>query len=94
MAPGPCSTSPTPWSIISRFVPAAAYFRKAFIYGRSGHRYSSVVTSRPLRHAERMHVFRDTVASAGLSRTESGYLFALLAAGVTCYEAGWHTCWR
>jgi glycosyltransferase involved in cell wall biosynthesis len=70
---------------------AGVYFRKAFIYGRSGYRYSSIVTTRPLRTAERMHIFQDTIAASSLSPTETGYLFALLVAGVACYEAGWLT---
>lgn len=68
---------------------AGVYFRKAFIYGRSAHRYSSIVAARPLRNAERMYIFRDTIAASGLSRTETGYLFVLLVAGVACYEVGW-----
>lgn len=70
---------------------ASTYFHKAFIYGGSGYRYSSMVASRPLRHAERMHIFRDTVAACGLSWMESAYLFAMLGIGVACFEAGWRS---
>lgn len=70
---------------------ASTYFRKAFIYGRSGYRYSSMVASRPLRHAERMHIFRNTVDACGLSRAEAAYLFALLGIGVACFGCGWRS---
>lgn len=68
---------------------AADYFRKAYLYGRSARRYASIVPARPLRNGERLRIFRDTVVASGLSRVEAAYLFALLVAGVACYNGGW-----
>ena len=68
---------------------AAVYFRKAYLYGRSARRYASIVPARPLRNAERLRIFRDTVAASGLSGREAAYLLALLIAGVACYNGGW-----
>ena len=68
---------------------AAVYFRKAYLYGRSARRYSTIVPARPLSNGERLGIFRDTVAATGLSRREAAYLLALLVAGVACYNGGW-----
>jgi glycosyltransferase involved in cell wall biosynthesis len=68
---------------------AAVYFRKAWLYGRSARRYSAIVPARPLRNAERLRIFRDTVDASGLSRGEAAYLLVLLVAGVACYYGGW-----
>jgi glycosyltransferase involved in cell wall biosynthesis len=67
---------------------AAAYFRKAFVYGRSERRYSGVVRARPLRTRERLRIFRDTVRGAGVSPLDSTFLFALLACGVGFFGLG------
>lgn len=68
---------------------AAVYFRKAYLYGRSAYRYSSIVPARPLHNRERLRIFRDTVSASRLSAADAAYLLALLVAGVTCYNAGW-----
>jgi glycosyltransferase involved in cell wall biosynthesis len=68
---------------------ARVYFQKAFIYGRSGRRYTRLVRARPLRNGERWQVFRHTVRCGRLPALQAGLLFALLALGVGFYYLGW-----
>lgn len=69
-------------------VSALAYFRKAFVYGRSQRRYSGVVRARPLRTGERLRILGDTVEGAGLSRADVALLFGLLSCGVGFFGLG------
>jgi glycosyltransferase involved in cell wall biosynthesis len=68
---------------------APVYFRKAFLYGRSARRYVRVVRARPLRNAERVHIYRETVRRCSLSAAQSTLLLLLLGVGVGFYQLGW-----
>jgi len=59
-----------------------ALLRKLFIYGRSSASYGRIVDARPLTHAERWQVYRNTVAHEGRSLRDSAVLLGLLGVGV------------
>jgi hypothetical protein len=66
-----------------------AYFKKAFIYGRSLRKYSNNVCARALRNAERLRIFRRVVRRYQLNGFDALYLLGLLAVGVAIYGGGW-----
>ena len=68
---------------------ARAYFRKAFIYGRSGQRYAGIVDVAPLRARHRLEIFRRAIGASGASPVPAAWLFALLSVGVVLYRVGW-----
>lgn len=68
---------------------ARVYFKKGFIYGRSARHYGGVAAARPLRNAERLLIYQQTVRFNRMSAVEAGLLLVLLVIGAGFYHLGW-----
>lgn len=66
----------------------SVYYKKVFLYGRHRQRANSILRPRPLNSAERMEIYRRTVAAGGYSSVRSAVLLGALALGSLAWSIG------
>ena len=66
----------------------SVYYKKVFLYGRHRQRANSILRPRPLNPAERMEIYRRTVAAGRYSSVRSAVLLLALALGSLAWSIG------